>query len=260
MGRDTEIYTLNSAKAREKLHPHLVTNSANFKKYISHWNLLFEKHNQIEDTVTFDEIIGKVRTDFNRIFPKELNQIIGWLDENYSEERTYGKEDQFNVYLTDFGIEQVLDLSRDDAYSFMWQLSNYEDEFPLIKTGTGSDSSANIKADDFIQFLDYMILLTGKLIAVWNMQSFSKEEHDELKAIKNSSRNVKILNELVELEVNIIIKYWDEYMNGPNGKWNGPAGPESNTMFNGGYFFSKSIELKKALINSNSNIIICDSI
>lgn len=266
MGRDTEIYTLNSKKAREKLHPHLILNSANFKKYISMRNSLFEKHNQIEDIVNFDGIIGKVETDFNGISPNELDETKRWLWENYAKERNYNKLDQFDSYLTEFGIEKVFDFRKDDAYSFMWQLSNYEDEFKLTKTGTGSDSSANIKADDFIQFLNYMILLTGKLVELdlsgyWPFAtSYSKDEISTLKKIREKFINQKSLNFIVEREVNLITSSWNAFMNGPNGRDDEKSGPDSNTVWIAGYIFTQSIKMKRSILKSKTNVIICDSI
>ena len=281
MGRNTTIYKLDKKKAKLNLYSLIIENEVStiyenkadifsiknqtFKDYIAGRNLLMQKYNQNELIVNYELILEKVKTDINEILPEELFVIERWISENCFNFDNVSKLklDEYDALLEKYGIEKLLEIDRKSSYSFMNQLSNFDDEFLLDAIKSGSSMSCNIKSYDFIRFLDYLILFTKKLIELNlddNQYAFSKVELEEIINIENLNTEFEKIETLVNFEINLITDYWNEFMKSPNGRDENKYGPQVHTVFYDNFFFRKAFEMKNKITDVNLNIIICDSI
>lgn len=266
MGRTTEFFKLDAEKAKSNLILDLHSKTK-FKK--SFECFINERKAEFGDrfNVTFNNVIQKVSTDINTIFPSELWEVTGWLSEIYYERIKQGENHEkvdYELYINN-GIQSLYEIISTNAYGFMFQYGNFTDYFDVDQIDKGS-SGANVKSKDFIHFLDYMILLMKKTIEADLDKSeykhiFSKEEIEEISKIENLNHDNKLLFQRIEIEFEWLKQNFFEEKEKENLEENYRSrNGDYYTVFCADGFFENCIRMKKEIQEINTNILIVDSI
>lgn len=203
----------------------------------------------------FDRICHKVQTNINTILPSELSEITFWLDELCFDLRDINKEISTELF-KDNGLDELLHLHGRAAYGFMFRFGTFTDYFE-IEGINEYDDGFSLKRDYFIKFLDFVILLMGKLLEE-NLEpdyqhEFTNEECIEINSIKQKYKADSIFSEAIEKEFNYLVK---------NYKRENPIhrDPDITAVNMADSYFSYCITMKNSISESNTNILIVDSI
>ncbi len=245
MGRDTNFYIMNKEIVKEKLYPDLISSdkfTETFKNFlIRRKSICGNGYN-----INYENIIEKVKSDINTILPRELFELIYWFEE-------------IEYEYTAKGIDFLYNLHGTTAYSFMFQYGNFTYYYPLDEFHEGNDGH-NVNPKDFIRFLDYMILLMGKIV----MSKINESEYDLTDSEKEyisklavSYKNEKLLQKLIDSEFEYLKK---EYISYNESDSDSRHSPEVNTLSSAGSFLDKCIEMKIKIIEKNTNVLIVDSV
>lgn len=249
MGRDTNFYIVNKEKVRENLYPDLVSSdkfSESFKKFIIRRKSIFGN----DYNTNYENIIEKVKSDINRILPSELFELIYWC-----EEIKYDYETK--------GIESLYCLHGTTAYSFMFQYGNFTHYYPLDELNE-EWSGRSVNPNDFIRFLDYMILLMGKIVisriddSYYDLTDSEKEQiKDPINTLTDSYKDEKLLQEIIDSEFEYLKKEYISYIESNS---NSKLSPEVNTIPWAWNFLNSCIKMKMKITESNTKVLIVDSI
>jgi hypothetical protein len=245
MGRDTDFYILNKEKVREKLYPDIISPdkfTESFKNFIiRRKSICGDEYN-----TNYDNIIEKVKSDINTILPSELFELIYWFEE-------------IEYEYTAKGIEFLYNLHGITAYSFMFQYGNFTNYYPLDELDEGNDGHS-VNPKDFIRFLDYMILLMGKIV----MSKIDSSEYDltnskkeYISKVADSYKDEKLLQQIIDSEFEYLKKEYISYIESDS---NSKISPEVNTIFWAEGFLESCIAMKIKITESNSKVLIVDSI
>lgn len=203
----------------------------------------------------FDRICNKVHTNINTILPSELFELTFWLGDLCFDLRDVNKEISKELF-EDNGLDELLHLHGRTAYGFMFRFGTFTDYFEIEGINEGDDGF-NLDHDYFIKFLDFVILLMGKLIEE-NLEpdyqhEFTNEERIEIKHIEQKYKADSIFFEAIEKEFNYLVN---------NYKRDNPIhrDPDITAVNMASSYFCYCITMKNSITTSNTNILILDSI
>ncbi|MBB6372459.1 hypothetical protein [Chryseobacterium shigense] len=255
MGRNTEIYRFDKEKASAYLYKdlqHRIFHTGTFREYLKN-----RKKDLSGYEISFDKILGTVKSDINMITADELFEINLFLsDEIHSafERESYSvRENHFLDLCKHYGILLLYELPTSTVCtSYMFQYGNYTQYFP-IEEMRDVDGGINIDSKDFLCFNDYMILLTEKILSEKLNEyghDFTENEKKVIDEIKAENINNSLLSEEVENE----FIYLKDIISTDD------SGPEAQTVYYAYDFFLKSLEMKSLIdLNKNPRIVILDS-
>jgi len=238
MGRSTKFYKLNKILAKKNLLSVLLSESnfdEPFKKFI-------EKKNKISnENIAFVNIIKTVDLNINTIQPIELWHIIFWLEENNFDDDFVNSQ---------FGITEIMSLHNKTSYGFMFQLGDYElfRDLPKEHINCGQ----NLKREDFIDFMNYMILLMNNIIKKnisnedFELTDFHKSEI--IKIHYEDKVSIFIRNQILSLQY-----HYKNFLE------TNELTPEVQIIFSANQILDYCIEAKNKISQTNTNIIIADS-
>lgn len=244
MGRDTYFYIMNKEKVREKLYPELISSdkfTESFKEFIRRRKSI---HGNAYNT-NYEDVIEKAKLDINTILPSELFELTYWFEEIGYDYKAKGID--------------VLDyLHGTTAYSFMFQYGNFTHYYPLEELNE-EWSGKSVNPNDFIRFLDYMILLMGKIVISKIADSedeLTDFEKEYITTVADRYKDDKLLLEIIDSEFDYLKKEYISYTQSDSHR----PGPEANTIFYAWSFLDRSIKMKIKITESNTSILIVDSI
>lgn len=245
MGRDTWFYILNKEKVREKLYPDMISPD----KFAESFKNFTKRRKSIcgnDYNTNYENIIEKAKSNINDILPSELFELTYWFGEI-----EYDSKDK--------GIDLLFYLHGTTAYSFMFQYGNFTHYFPLDES-IEKWSGSTVNPNDFIRFLDYMILLMSKIVIskVDDLEydlTYSQIEY--INTVEKSYEDEKLLQEIIDSEFEYLKKEYIGYVESDS---NSKLSPEVNTIPWAGNFFDSCIEIKMKITESNTKIFIVDSI
>lgn len=254
MGRDTWFYKVDKCKAKEYLLPFLEESNYNgltFENFLKERNDIHEQYNQIVSP--YNEILNCIATDFNWIKASALFEIVWYIEDFHrAVDRGNNKIDP----LIGLGITELYYMRK--GYGIMFQYGDYNDIFEMNMIDEGNDG-ANIDANDFKKFADYLMLL-GELIAIDSKESneISPDVVKELEGIKEKNMGNDNLFNLLKNEFSIIKRDYDSAI--ADNPQNTRSSPTVELYFNS-YLISHSFyDIKRALLDINTRLIIVDSI
>jgi hypothetical protein len=245
MGRDTNFYIMNKEIVKEKLYPDLISSdkfTETFKNFIIRRKSICGN----DYNTNYENIIEKVKLDINTILPSELFELIYWFEEIEYEYTTKGIQFLYNLHGT-------------TAYSFMFQYGNFTYYYPLEELDEGNDGHS-VNPKDYIRFLDYMILLMGKILISKIDESecdLTDSEKEYINKVADNYKDEKLLQEIIDSEFEYLKKEYNSYIESDS---DSRHSPEVNTIFSAGSFLDKCIEMKIKIIESNTNVLIVDSV
>lgn len=245
MGRDTDFYIMNKEKVREKLYPDIISSdkfTESFKDFIIRRNSIFGN----DYNTNYENIIEKAKSDINNILPSELFELTYWFGEI-----GYDYENK--------GIELLYNLNGTTAYSFMFQYGNFKDYYPLNELNEVW-SGKSVNPNDFIRFLDYMILLMGKIVIskIDNSEyGLMDSEKEYINKLTDNYKDEKLLQEIIDSEFEYLKNGYITYIESNS---NSKLSPEVNTIFWAQSFLESCIEMKIKITESNTKVLIVDSI
>ena len=245
MGRDTDFFILHKEIARTELYPVLISSDSfteSFKEFLIRRKTICDD----DYDVRYESIVEKVSTDIKSILPSELFELTYWLGEiGYDYE---GK-----------GIELLFNLHGTTAYSFMFQYGNFKDYYPLDEFYEAW-SGKRVDPKDFIRFLDYMILLMGKISAsqiTGSEYGLTDAEKEYISVLQEAYSDEKLLQEIIDAEFEYLKKEFITYIeNGSESK----TSPEVNCVYWASGFLDSCIEMKARIAETGTMILIVDSI
>jgi hypothetical protein len=245
MGRDTDFYIMNKEKVREELYPDIISSdkfTESFKNFIIRRKSICGN----DYNTNYENIIKKAKSDINSILPSELFELTYWFGEIEYDYETKGIELLYNLHGT-------------TAYSFMFQYGNFTDYYALDALKEVW-SGKSVNPNDFIRFLDYMILLMGKIViskiddSEYNLTDSEKEY---ISKVADSYKDQKLLQEIIDSEFEYLKKEYISYIESDS---NSKLSPEVNTIFWARGFLDSCIEMKIKIAESNTKVLIVDSI
>ncbi|AXB58125.1 hypothetical protein [Flavobacterium fluviale] len=244
MGRNTDFFILHKEIARAELYP--VISSDRFAESFKEFLIRRKKICDDDYDVHYESISQKVSTDINNILPSELFELIYWLGEiGYNYE---GK-----------GIEELFNLHGTTAYSFMFQYGNFTDYYPLDALSEAW-SGERIHPKDFMRFLDYMILLMGRVSAsqiAGPEYSLSDAEKEYIDALQETYKDEKLLWEIIDAEFEYLKRELVTYIeSGSKSK----VSPEVNCVYWSSGFLDSCIEMKSRIAETGTMVFIVDSL
>lgn len=244
MGRDTDFFILHKEIAKVELYPNLISDqfTESFKEFLIRRKKICDD----DYNVSYESIIQKVSTDINSILPSELCELIYWLGEI-----GYNHEDK--------GIEELFNLHGTTAYSFMFQYGNFTDYYPLDELFEAW-RGRRVNPKDFLRFLDYMILLMGKVSAsqiAGSEYGLSDAEKEYIDALQENYKDEKRLWEIIDAEFEYLKKELTAYIE--SGSESKPS-PEVNCVYWSSGFLDSCIEMKARITETGTIVLIVDSI
>jgi hypothetical protein len=258
-------YALNSKQGKDELYDDLTSATKyprSFADFIAEqtakWGNSF--------TVTYQQVIDSVKNRFEDLLPSHLSAIERWYDDllcNHSP----GSELQWKEFdealatlLRRCGIETLFEITNASAscHGFIFQYGNFEDEYELDAFNE-DDEGSNIKREDFIHFLDYMILLMCRLrdANLYNQFDYSdlSEDHQkEIKRIMANYHNDTKIQELLNRELNYIKEHWIEHHQN-----DGPSDPEVQTVYDHYRFLIACLEMKATLKEEYTRVLMINA-
>lgn len=244
MGRDTDFFILHKEIAKAELYPNLISDqfTESFKEFLVRRKTICDD----DYNVSYESIIQKVSTDINNILPSELFELIYWLGEI-----GYNYEDK--------GIEELFNLHGTTAYSFMFQYGNFTDYYPIDQTFEAW-SGIRVNPKDFMHFLDYMILLMGRVSAsqiAGPEYGLSDAEKEYIDALQETYKDEKLLWEIIDTEFEYLKKELNDYIE--SGSQSKPS-PEVNCVYWSSGFLDSCIEMKARINKTGTMVLVVDSI
>lgn len=247
MARNTEIYTFNRENVRVNLLP-LINDTVLHEKSFSQF--LNERRIEIGDSYNTSEekIYEIISTDINFIQPKDLLEIMFFLDD----EITYNK----NILEKDiekYGIKRLYEIpTKTVCYSYMYQYSNYTDHYPIRGIIDADYCGYNISAEDFLRFNHYIVLLTKKILDNgidgygYTEKDFTDLENKIFEILNNKLANDDELQKIVEKELLYLKKNVDTESNDGT----------TQIVWYASEFFSKSVQMQENIDLQNRVVIL----
>jgi hypothetical protein len=260
------FYKLNSREGREHLYDDLIS-TAKFETSFSTYILDRESEYGKSFKITYDQVLSSVLNDFDQIRPSELWEIVQWY-EQLAYSSVFGvttdwekNEETLSTMLKNSGIEVLYDFSGSSTsnWAFIAQYRNFDKHFPL--NAFHEDDYSNIKSNDFIGFLEYIVLLMCKLneAGMDDFFDYSKEYSDstlsEIERIKFTYEDDIKLHEVINDAFEEIKIEWIEYNARDENKLNRWFPPVAHTVHDVYYFLTASLKMIESIKEENKNIV-----
>jgi hypothetical protein len=251
MGRDTSIYMIDEGKATTHLYNdllHKVYHTGTFKKFIEDRRKEFN-----DDYMNYYSILEVIKKDAHLLTAEDLFEITLFLRKQTFHLTPRDHNDTIQSLYNFYGIIELFMIPHTTVCSaYMFQYGNYTYYFPFDELK--NDFGVNIKAEDFLRFNDYVILVMKKILES-NLNDdydyhLSEEEEKIVDSIKIENQGNSLLFEIIENELNFLIE-----MSATDND-----GPYSQTIYNAYNFLITSIEMKARIdIEKKIRIIIVDT-
>jgi hypothetical protein len=274
MSRYVFFYKLNSKEGKEHLHDDLISEKK-FKKSFA--DFISDRASQYgsDFTVSYDQIIKSILKDFNEIHPNELWEIVNWYEHLvygniFAVNTDHKKNEQLLAeMLKNSGIELLFEItsSSTSCYAFIFQYGNFTDRYKLDAFDDDNDGGSNIKAYDFVRFIEYVILLMCKIneanldgYGAFNYSDeYSNNAQHVIDRIKLAYKDDIKLNKLIEDEFEWIKKYWLEYIEDQKNNNNARIAPAAHTVYDAYWFLRSCLEMVESIKDENKNIVMIHS-
>jgi hypothetical protein len=274
MSRYVFFYKLNSKEGKEHLRDDL-TSEKKFEKSFA--DFISDRASECGSSfkVSYDQIIKSILKDFNEIHPDELREIVNWyehlVDRNiFGVNTNYKKNEQLLAeVLKNSGIEPLFEItsSSTSCYAFIFQYGNFTDRYELDAFDDDDDGGSNIKAYDFIRFIEYVILLTCKINeadlngdgAFKYSDEYSNNAQHVIDRIKLAHKDDIKLNKLIEDEFEWIKTHWLEHIEDQKNNDNARITPEAHTVYDTYHFLRSCLEMVESIKDENKNIVMIHS-
>ena len=262
------IYKLNSKEGKEHLYDDLIS-TAKFETSFSTYILDRESEYGKSFKITYDQIINSILNDFNQILPSELLEIVNWYEQLafgniFGVDTDWKKNEEIlNTMLKSSGIELLYDFSSSSTsnWAFIAQYQNFDEHYPLDAFHEGINDGSNIKSNDFIGFLEYVILLMCKINAsgLDDFFDYSKEYSDsrlsEIERIKLTYKDDVKLHKVINDAFEDIKTEWIEYNAREKNNSNDWFPPVAHTVHDVYCFLTASLEMIESIKEENKNIV-----
>ncbi len=265
MSRYVYFYALNSKQGKDELYDDLTATTKYAKSFA---DFIAERTAKWGNSynVIYQQVIDSVKNHFEDLLPSHLHEIERWYDDllrNHSP----GPELQWKEFdealaalLRRCGIETLFEITNASAscYGFIFQYGNFEDEYELDAFNEDDDGS-NIKRDDFIHFLDYMILLMCQLHDAnldhqFDYSDLSEDHQKEIKRIMADYHNDAKIQDLLNRELNYIKEHWIEHQQDGH-RFN----PEAQTVFDHYRFLMACLTMKATLTEEYTRVLMINA-
>lgn len=262
MGRDTDFYKLDREKATKHLVPLLGPDTRYATTFES---FLAARNSEFPDlAVDYNEVMEIIRTDINRIGDYQLSEIIHYIGEEILNNKTLVFPHEIKSFnyceyeLTQHGIESIFSVVSVTAYSFMFQWGHYQDIFEPDEFFRNVGEGRNISTPDFLNFLDYIILLCRDLMNS-EMCDFTYDYSEAKKTvildIEERNKDNEKLRQLIEREFTFLLGLWNQYKD----DWE-DRNPDLMTITCADWFFERALYMKEVINPAyNTRIVVDDS-
>ncbi|MFD1605076.1 hypothetical protein ACFSJW_00625 [Flavobacterium artemisiae] len=196
MGFDIDFYRLNRETLKERFQKLEESDEClSFANYIEQVNIA-EKRTYFKTDA--DLIIQKIKEDSLLLKSYELDDLLDYIYETAVGKgfSSYETDDERFVSLSkQFGFELIHEISRGCASVFALNMGDSDVLKGYEFWDKGNRHSVNLKKDEFLNKLDYIILLHAKLQL---LDAESEADKNEFSAIIDTLENNELLKKVVE--------------------------------------------------------------
>lgn len=207
MKRNISIYTFNSIKAAENLYKdlqHRIYNTQTFKTHIE------GKEN---GGITFNRILESIKNDINRMHPNDLYEVTHFFRAEiyplFAHDSLEAREKYIKTLYDYLGITLLYEIDTTEAgkaYTHLYE--TYIDFFPIVGI-RGKYFSINIQSEDFLQFNDFLMMMTKRIIEskLYDYEEeLTEEEESIIETVRSKNKQNILLSEAIEDHLKFLVK------------------------------------------------------
>lgn len=211
MERNITIYMFDSEKSAGSLYKdlqHRIYHTSTFKNHIENRN-----KQTPNESIDFDKILEYVRNDINIMPPDDLNEITHFFRSQiyplFAHDSLEARTEYLKTLYDYVGITLLYEIDTTKAgkaYTYLYEA--YIDSFPIAGIRGRRYFTVNIRSEDFLHFIDFLILITKRIMEskLYDYDDVLTEEEEIIvKTVQSENQQNALLLEVIEDQMKFLI-------------------------------------------------------